>query len=160
MGPLQVDEILTSHQNTKNDCQIQQRVKVIGENDIQKPSIGKASYNLHADIHDTGVLFDSCESTQDIQVKSLINTTDLKQNTNQLGNKQKSCRRKKKKRVVAVLESLSTGNNMSKCGKRRIMQPRQGIKEKTKKRRQSMMHHAILNKEKMPQHWRHDWLAS
>ena len=160
MGRLQVDEILTSHQNTENDCQIQQRGQVIGENDIQKTSLDKACYNLNADIHNTGVVFDSCESTQDIQVKSLINTTDLRQNTNQLGNKPKSRRRKTKKRVVAVLESLSTDNNMSKCGKRPIVQPRQGNKVKTKQRRPSMMHHAKLSKEKMPQHWRHVWLAS
>ena len=134
-GPLQVDEILTSYQNTENDFQIQQRGQVIGENDIQKPSIDKASNNLHADIHGTGVVFDFCESTQDIQVKSLLNTTDLKQNTNQHGNKQKSRHRKKKMRVVAVLESLSTGNNRSKCGKRRIVQPRQGNKVKTKKKK-------------------------
>ena len=136
MGPLQVDEILTLHQKTENDCQIQQRGHVIGENDIQKPSIDK-----------------------DIQVKSLINTTDLRQNTNQLGNKQKSCRRKKKKRVVAVLESLSTGNNRSKCSKRRIMQPRHGNKVKTKKRRPRKKRQAKLNKETMPQYWRHNWFA-
>ena len=159
-GSLQLDEILTSHQNTENDYQIKRRGHVIGKNTKQKPSIDKASDTLHESSQNTCVVFDTLESTQDIQAKSLINTTDLKQNTNQLGNKQKSRRRKKKKRVVAVLESLSTGNNRSKCGKRRIVQPRQGNKVKTKKRRPSMMHHAKLSKVKMPQHWRHDWLAS
>ena len=143
---------------------------------------------MHANIHNTGVAFDSCEFTPDTQLKRKQKShwrkktkeeaavqDSLSAETNgpkccKHGIKQpsrrnkaemkKGSRRKKKKRVVAVLESLTTGNNRSKCGIRRIVQPRQGNKVKTKKRRPSIMHQAKLSKEKMPQHWRHVWLAS
>ena len=46
-GSHQLDEILTSHQNTKNDYQVKGRGQMIGKNTIQKPSIDKASDTLH-----------------------------------------------------------------------------------------------------------------
>ena len=156
-GSLQLDEILTSHQNTENDYQIKQRGHVIGKNTKHKPSIDKASDTLHESRQNTCVMFDSLESTPHIQVqvKSPFNTTDQKRDTYQLISKQKSNRKKKTKTEAAVLESLSTVNNGSKC-KGWNKQPRRGIKIKIKTGRRSMKRHAKSNKERMPQHWRHD----
>ena len=107
MGPLQVDEILTSHQNTENDYQIQQRGQVTGENAIQRHSVDKASDTLHANIQNTGVALDSCEFTPDIHLKR----------------KRKSRRRNKTKEEAAMQDSLSAENNGPRCYKHRIKQP-------------------------------------
>ena len=159
-GSLQLDEILTSHQNTENDYQIKQRAHVIGKNTKQKPSIDKASDTLHESRQTACVVFDSLESTPQIQVqvKAPFNTIVQKRNTNQLISKQKGYLKQKKKKEAAVLESLSTVNNGSKC-KGCNKQPRRGNKVKIKKGRRSMTRHAKSNKERMPQHWRHDCFA-
>ena len=85
-GSLQLDEILTSHQNTENDYQIKPRGHVIGKNTKQRPLIDKASDTLHESRQNTFVVFDSLESTPHIrvQVKSPFNTTDPKRDANQL----------------------------------------------------------------------------
>ena len=90
---------------------------MIGKNTIQKPSIDKAIGALHDSRHNTCVVFDSLESTPDIkvQVKTPFNTSAQTRHTNQQISKQKSYQKKKTKSVAALLESLSTGNNGSKC---------------------------------------------
>ena len=91
-GSLQLNEILTSHQNRENDYQIKQRGHVIGNNTKQKPSIDKTSDTLQESRQNTCVVFDSLEYTPHIQVqvKSPFKTTDQKRDTNQLISKQKS----------------------------------------------------------------------
>ena len=157
---LQVDEILTLHLNTVNDYQIKQREHVLGKNTKQKPSIDKASDTLHESRQNTCVVFDSLESTPQIQVqvKAPFNTIDQKRDTNQLKSKQKSYRKNKTKKKAAVLGSLLTVNNGSRC-KGWNMQPRRGNKVKIKKGRRSMKGHAKSSKERMPQHMRHDCFA-
>ena len=99
-GSLQLDEILTSHQNTENDYKIKQRGHVIGNNSKKKPSIDKTSDTLHESRQSTCVVFDSLESTPHIQVqvKSPYNTTDQKRDTDQLISKQKSYRKNQTKK--------------------------------------------------------------
>ena len=83
---------------------------MIGKNTIHKSSIDKASDTLHESRQNTCIVFDSLESTPDIQVqlKSPFNTTAQTRHTNQLISKQKSHQKKETKKVAALLESLST----------------------------------------------------
>ena len=85
-GSLQLDEIPTLHQSTENNYQIKRWGVVIGKNTIQKPSIDKASGTLHESRQNKGIVFDSLESSRDIQVQVTfpINTTDQKRDINQL----------------------------------------------------------------------------
>ena len=143
IGPLQVDQILISHQGTKTDYQSQQRGHATGENAIQQYSVDIASDTLHANIYNSGVAFDSCEFTPGIQLKR----------------ERKSRQRKKTKEEDAVQDSLSAENNGPKCYKHGIKQPRRRNKAEMKKGGPRKKRQAKLNKEMMPQYWRHNWFT-
>ena len=146
-GPLQVDDILTSYKITAKELEIQQ-MKYISEDDkLQNSLTNEVSDIFQVNRNITKVQNDLAEATVGSEVKSSIDKTRIKGQTNQQS-KEKRQRCKKKKKVSKLSDSFPSRRKGSKyCGKK-VKRSRRRNQFEVKNRKPPKKRHANSTKEK------------
>lgn len=158
-GPLQVDDILTSYKITAKELEIQQSEHISEDDKLQNSLTNEVSDIFQANRKIMKVQNDLSEATVGSKVKSSIDKTGIKGQTNQQSNEKRQ-RCKKKKKVSKLSEGLSSRRKGSKyCGKK-VKHSRRRKQFEVKNGKPPKKRHANSTKEKNRRQRRHIWIKA